>query len=183
MRETISIFSERCHSWFDLLEYGTMCIFVYDNTCNDNCHSRENMIIHGACIKRWFHSSYHRDLWLFPFWFQLFFNFLFSFHYSSSSSAILFSSCDAYFLLSTTYVHCPSTCIGHCDFSMCCCTWEAFFIFSTHWSRCSFVTSWFMIHNIFLVYDLLFVSVRSFNLYFFHICFYWMFIVSFLPSS
>jgi hypothetical protein len=146
----------RCyHNWFDLLECGTMCV-VHDNACNDNCHSRENTIITKVRIGRWLHSSFHRDLWLSSFLFQLLFYFLCSRHYSLSL-AILLNFRDSYFLLLTTCVQSPPMYKSHYDFSMCRYVWEAFHISSRHHTQCTSIASWFVTNNTFLVYNPLLV--------------------------
>lgn len=138
-------------------EYDIICLF-HNDTCNKSCCSRENTIIHWVCIKRWFYSSCYWDLLLFSFSFQFIFYFLCSGHYSSSV-AILFSSHDAYFLLSIAWVHCHLVCTWHCNFLMFCCIWETLFISSTHHNPCTFIISRFVTYDTFLVYDLIFVNV------------------------
>jgi hypothetical protein len=101
--------------------------------------------------------SSHKNLWLFLFSFWLLSYFLQSHHYSSSSTIHL-KSCNASFLLLSTCVHCPPTCIGHCDSSTCCHIWETFLISSEHCNQCFFITSRFMTNDL-LIYDLLFVNV------------------------
>jgi hypothetical protein len=34
-----------------------------NNTCNNNCCSKQNMILHIMNTRRWFHSLCCRDLW------------------------------------------------------------------------------------------------------------------------
>jgi hypothetical protein len=153
-QEQLLNFNRCYHNWFDLLEYGTMCI-VHDNACNDNCHSRENPIIHKVRIRRWPYSSFQKDTWLFSFLFQLLFYFLCSSHYSLSL-AILLNVFDSYFLLLTTCVRSPPMCKSHYDFPMCCYVWEAFLISSTHHTHCTSIASWFVTNDTFSVYDPLF---------------------------
>ncbi len=120
-----------------------MCI-IHDSACSDSYHLGRNMIIQGMCTKKQLYSPCHKDLiWLSSFLFWLFFDFLCSSH-CSSSLTFLFSSCNAYFLLLIIFVHSLPTCVGHCDSSTCCCTWEAFLLFFTHLSQCSSVPNRFV---------------------------------------
>lgn len=94
------------------------------------------------------------DLWLSSFLFQLFLYFLCLSHFSLSLT-VFFSSHNVYFLLLVMHVHILLASKCHCDSSMCCCTWETFFIFSTHCSQCTFVANQFVANNFFLIFDLL----------------------------
>jgi hypothetical protein len=82
----LSDLSRHCHNWFDLSKYGAMCI-IHDNACSHSCHSKEGMIICCMCIRRIFHSPYHKDLWMFSFSFL--FYYLCSGHCSSSLESFL----------------------------------------------------------------------------------------------
>jgi hypothetical protein len=104
------------------------CTLSPITTCNENCHLGENMIICKVRIKRRLHSPCHRDLWLFPFLFWLFFNLLCSSHYSLPL-AVLFSSHSSSLAMC---FHSPPMCVGHSNFSTYWGTWEAFLISSTH---------------------------------------------------
>lgn len=80
----LSNFNKHCHIWIDSPKYDTTCM-VHNNACNnsasnDSCHLRKDTIIPITHIERLFHSLYHRRLWLFSFSFQLFFNYLCSYH-------------------------------------------------------------------------------------------------------
>ncbi len=59
-----------CHYWFNSYRFGATC-FDDDNPCNNNCCSKQKLFLHKTNAKKWFHSPYHRDLWLSPslFWF------------------------------------------------------------------------------------------------------------------
>jgi hypothetical protein len=94
-----------CHNWFDPPKYGIMHI-VHNCKCNDNCHSKKNMIIHGTHIRRQLHSPCHIILWLFS---LIIFYLLFSSHYNTLL-VVLFSSCNGYFLLLLMCVHNPLVC-------------------------------------------------------------------------
>jgi hypothetical protein len=86
-----SLFSYLCgcyQYWFDSFRFGVAC-FNDDNACNDNCHSRQDTILHRTNVKRWFHSPCHRDLWLFPSSFWFIFDFLCTCMYNSSSTNLL----------------------------------------------------------------------------------------------
>ncbi len=107
-----------------------------------------------TCIKKQLQSLCHKDLWLSSLLFQLFFYFLCLSY--SLSLMVFFSSHNAYFLLLVMCVHSPIAFEGHCDSSMCCCTWETFFIFSTHCSQCTSVVNQFLANNSFLIFNPLF---------------------------
>jgi hypothetical protein len=66
-----------------------------------------------------------------------------------------FGFCNVYFLLLVACVQGPLACACHCNSPSCCHAWEAFLISSTH-RYCTFVISWFMAYDTFLVYNLLF---------------------------
>lgn len=53
-------FYGHCYCQFDLYKFDVMC-FNNDNTCSNNnsCHSRQDMILHRANARRWFHSPCH----------------------------------------------------------------------------------------------------------------------------
>jgi hypothetical protein len=136
-----------------------MCI-IHDNTCNDNCCSRKNIIIHWVCIQRWFHYSCYRDLWLFSFSFQLLFFVLCLGHYSLLI-AIFFNSHDAYSFI----IH--SVCTLSSSVHM---TIQFFNVLLylgniIHLFYISHITTHAppslaeLIDDIFLVYDLIFVNV------------------------
>jgi len=98
---------------------------TYGTACNDSCHSREDMFLHEACTRNLLHSPCHKDLWLSSYSFCFSFYYFCASHYNMSST-ILFSSHDAYFLLSTTCLHSPPTCTCHCNSQMCYHAWETF---------------------------------------------------------
>lgn len=106
----LSDFNECFHNLFDSPRYGVTCI-IHDNTCNDSCHLRKDIITCGTHIRKWPHSPCHKNLRLFSFSFWLLFYFLCLDHYDPSSM-VLFSSFDVYFLLLTTCVYSLPTCIG-----------------------------------------------------------------------
>ncbi len=46
---------ECCHCQFESYRFG-VTFFDDDNTCNNNCHSKQGTILHKMNIRRWFHS-------------------------------------------------------------------------------------------------------------------------------
>jgi hypothetical protein len=85
------------HYWSDSYRFGVAC-FNDDSACNDNCHSRQGIILHRLNVKRWFHSPCHKDLWLFPSSFWFIFDFLCTCLYNSPSIDLL-GTLDAYISL------------------------------------------------------------------------------------
>ncbi len=104
-----------------------VCI-IHDNTCNNNCHSGKNVIICGAHIRKWLHSHYHKNLWLFSLSFQLLLDFL----WSATIACHEWSSLVPYFLLLVVCVHNLSTCTSHCNLLMWCHIEKTFLNSFTH---------------------------------------------------
>ncbi len=94
--------NEPCHSWSNPPIFGIVRI-INDNTCNGNCHLGKSVIICGAHIKKWLHSHYHKNLWLFSLLFQPLLNFL----WFTTIAHHERSSLVPYFLLLVVCVHVP----------------------------------------------------------------------------
>jgi hypothetical protein len=92
-----------------------------------------------------------------------------------TSSTIFLNPLNAHFPLS---IHNLAMCVSHSDFSMGCYTWSKFFISSTHHNQCTFVTSWFVVDNYFLILSLYYhwLSFRSLGSYL-HMIFFFKFLV------
>jgi hypothetical protein len=58
------------HCWSNSSKFGVTC-FDDNNTCNDNCHSKQGTILHKTNARKWFHPPCHRYLQLSSslFWF------------------------------------------------------------------------------------------------------------------
>jgi hypothetical protein len=106
------------HYWFNLYRFGAIA-FNNDSTCNNNCHSKQGMILHRTNAKGWFHSLCHRDLQLFPSSFVFLSNFLCTCMYSLPS-ADLFGTFNVYISLWAMNVNNPTTCASHHDYSTGC---------------------------------------------------------------
>jgi hypothetical protein len=68
-----------------LYRFGAMC-FNDDCACNNNCCSRQDMILCIMNAKRWFYYPCYRDLRLFPSLFWFFFDFLCTCQYNLPST-------------------------------------------------------------------------------------------------
>ncbi len=86
-----------CHYRYDLYKFGATC-FDDDNTCSNNCRSRQYTILHKINVRKWFHSPCHRDLQLFPSSFLFLFVLLCTCQYSLPSTYLL-GTFDVYILL------------------------------------------------------------------------------------
>jgi hypothetical protein len=64
--------SEHYHCQSDSYKFGVVC-FDDDNTCNDNCRSKQGTILHIMSIRRWFHSPSHKTYDCFHLRFDSFF--------------------------------------------------------------------------------------------------------------
>jgi hypothetical protein len=108
------------------------------------------MILCRMNTRWWLHSLHYWDIWVssLSFWFIL--GHLCTNHYCTPLT-IFFSPFDAHFPLLTTCVHSRITCTSHSDSSIGYYTWLGFFIFSTHHNYCTFVISWFVARNYFLI--------------------------------
>ncbi len=138
-----------CHCWSDLHKYGVANI-NNDNTCNNNGCSGKNIILCWTNIRRWFHSLCYWNVWVSSFLFWFIFYHLCIKHYRASL-VIFFSHVNAYFSLLIMCIHSLGVWISHSNSSVGHYTWSRFLISSTHYNYYTFVISWFVANDNFLV--------------------------------